>query len=83
MAVMSGHAALRHQAGRELEQRKLSMDRATLPEYFATIRKPAKLAVEATFNWYYLLDLIEPLEFELRPPMAASPFRARVANHRW
>jgi len=49
----------------EVEQRKLSMDRAALLEYFGKIPKPAKLAVEATFNWYYFLDLIEPLGFEL------------------
>jgi len=51
--------------GREREQRKLSMDRKELLEYFGKIPKPAKLAVEATFNWYYFLDLIEPLGFEL------------------
>lgn len=51
--------------GREREQRKLGMDRAALLEYFGKIAKPAKLAVEATFNWYYFLDLIEPLGFEL------------------
>ncbi|HEV2378285.1 MAG TPA: transposase [Terriglobia bacterium] len=39
--------------GHELEQRKLSMDRTALLEYFGKIAKPAKLAVEATFNWYY------------------------------
>jgi hypothetical protein len=38
--------------GHELEQRKLSMDRAALLEYFGKVAKPA---VEATFNWYYFL----------------------------
>jgi transposase len=51
--------------GRELEQGKLSMDRTALLEYFGKIAKPAKLAVEATFNWYYFLNVIEPLGFEL------------------
>ena len=51
--------------GHEREQRKLSMDRAALREYFGKIAKPAKLAVEATFNWYYFLNVIEPLGFEL------------------
>jgi transposase len=51
--------------GQELEQRKVSMDRAALREYFGKIALPAKLAVEATFNWYYFLNVIEPLGFEL------------------
>lgn len=51
--------------GEEREQRKVSMDRASLLEYFGKIAKPAKLAVEATFNWYYFLDTMEPLGFEL------------------
>jgi len=51
--------------GREVEQRQLSMDAATLREYFGKIPKPAKLAVEATFNWYYFLNVVEPLGLEL------------------
>lgn len=51
--------------GREREQRKLEMHRATLLDYFGKIPKPARVAVEATFNWYYFLDAIEPLGLEL------------------
>jgi transposase len=51
--------------GHELEQRKLSMDRAARLGYFGKIAKPAKLAGEATFNGYYFLNVIEPLGFEL------------------
>src|SRR6266702_6049587 len=51
--------------GQELEQRKLSMDRRTLLGYFGKVPKPAKVAVEATFNWYYFLDVLEPLGLEL------------------
>lgn len=51
--------------GQEREQRKLSMDRQTLREYFGKIAQPAKVAVEATFNWYYFLNVIEPLGLEL------------------
>lgn len=53
------------EGGQELEQRQLSMDAAALREYFGQIPKPAKLAVEATFNWYYFLNVIEPLGLEL------------------
>ncbi len=38
--------------GHEVEQRKLGMERRTLVEYFGKIAQPAKVAVEATFNWY-------------------------------
>jgi transposase len=51
--------------GQELEQRKLSMDRRALLEYFGKVALPAKLAVEATFNWYYFLNVVEPLGLEL------------------
>ena len=53
------------EGGQELEQGQLSMDAATLREYFGQIPKPAKLAVEATFNWYYFLNVVEPLGLEL------------------
>jgi transposase len=51
--------------GQEIEQRKLSMDPITLRAYFGKISQPAKVAVEATFNWYYFLNVIEPLGLEL------------------
>ncbi len=51
--------------GQEREQRKLSMEARTLREYFGKVGKPAKVAVEATFNWYYFLNVIEPLGLEL------------------
>ena len=53
------------EGGQELEQRQFSMDAATLREYFGQIPKPAKLAAEATFNWHYFLNVIEPLGLEL------------------
>lgn len=49
----------------ELEQRKLSVDRSALLEYFWKVAEPAKLAVEATFNWHHFLNVVEPLGFEL------------------
>jgi transposase len=51
--------------GREREQRKLGMDPRTLLGYFGKIPKPARVAVEATFNWYYFLNVLEPLGLEL------------------
>lgn len=61
--------------GQVQEQRKLGMDRSTLLGYFGKVAKPAKVAVEATFNWYYFLDLIEPLGFELH---LVNPWKTRL-----
>src|SRR2546426_248474 len=33
--------------------------------YFGKVAKPTNLTVEATFNWYYFLELMEPLGLEL------------------
>lgn len=51
--------------GQEREQRKLGMEARTLREYFGKVGKPAKVAGEATFNWYYFLNVIEPLGLEV------------------
>lgn len=51
--------------GQEREQGKLGMEKATLLGYFGKIPRPAAVAVEATFNWYYFLNVIEPLGLEL------------------
>ena len=61
--------------GQEREQRKLSMDARTLREYFGKIAKPAAVAVEATFNWYYFLNVIEPLGLELH---LVHPWKTRA-----
>jgi len=60
-----GWVTVLDEEGHELEQRKLSMDRSTLLEYFSKIAKPANLAVEATFNWYYFLNVVESIGLEL------------------
>jgi len=36
-----------------------------LKDYFETIPKPFILAVESTYNWYFLLDLAQPDDFQL------------------
>jgi transposase len=51
--------------GRIRDQRKLSMAHGSLLDYFGKVEGPAAVAVEATFNWYYFLDVIEPLGLEL------------------
>jgi transposase len=51
--------------GHLLESRRLGTEKWELEKYFSQVRKPAALAVEATLNWYYFLNVIGPLGLEL------------------
>lgn len=61
--------------GRVVDSRRVSTERGELLAYFGRVEKPAALAVEATFNWYYFLDLIEPLGLELH---LVHPWKTRA-----
>ena len=61
--------------GRLIESRKLGTEKWELLEYFGKLRKPAALAVEATFNWYYFLNVVEPLGLELH---LVHPWKTRA-----
>jgi len=61
--------------GEVRESWSLSTERESLLGYFGKAAKPAAVAVEATFNWYYFLDLIEPLGLELH---LVCPYRTRA-----
>lgn len=61
--------------GHLLESRKLGTEKWELLEYFGKVRQPAALAVEATFNWYYFLNVIEPLGLELH---LVHPWKTRA-----
>ena len=51
--------------GHLLESRRMGTTKPELLEFFGKVRKPAALAVEATLNWYYILNVMEPLGLEL------------------
>ena len=51
--------------GHVVESRKLGTEKWQLQEFFGKVAKPAAVAVEATFNWYYFLNVVEPLGLEL------------------
>ena len=42
--------------GHQVDSHKLSTERAALLGYFGKVLRPAAVAVDATFNWYYFLD---------------------------
>jgi len=71
----SGWVTVLEADGQVRDSRKLSRERATRLGYFGKVEKPAAVAVEATFNWYYFLDLIEPLGFELH---LVHPYKTRA-----
>jgi len=53
--------------GHLLESRRIGTTKPELLEFFGKVRKPAEVAVEATLNWYYFLNVMEPLGLELHP----------------
>jgi transposase len=61
--------------GHQLESRKLGTEKWELLEYFGKVAKPASVAVEATFNWYYFLNVVEPLGLELH---LVHPWKTRA-----
>ena len=71
--------------GQVKQQWKLGTDRTTLLEYFRKIPQPAKVAVEATFNWDYFLDLLEPLGLELHlvHPWKTRAIASARIKHDW
>jgi transposase len=61
--------------GRLVESRQLGTEKWELLAFFGQVRKPAAVAVEATFNWYYFLNVIEPLGLELH---LVHPWKTRA-----
>src|SRR2546426_3429814 len=66
--------------GHLVESRKLGTEKWELEEFFGKVAKPAALAVEATFNWYYFLNVIEPLGLELH---LVHPQKTRAIASAW
>ena len=60
--------------GQVLRQGKLPNTRQALGDFFADVREPAQVVLEATMNWYHLSDLLETLQI---PVVLAHPMRTR------
>jgi len=45
--------------GKKISSKSISNEIEVLKEYFQSIPKPFKLAVESTYNWYFFVDLAE------------------------
>lgn len=46
-------------AGKKIDSKSIANSPETLKRYFETIPRPFVLAVESTFNWYFLVDIAE------------------------
>lgn len=66
-------AARMDELGAVLEERRLGND--DLPAYLATLAAPAKVALEATSNWYHIYELVEPWAAEV---VLGHPLKTRV-----
>jgi transposase len=66
-------AARMDELGTLLEERRLGND--DLPAYLATLAGPAKVALEATSNWYHVYELVEPWAAEV---VLGHPLKTRV-----
>jgi transposase len=62
-------------SGRIQRQGKLPNTREALADFFADITEPAKVALEASINWYHLFDLTETLGVDT---VLANPLRTRA-----
>jgi len=45
--------------GKRISSKSISNETRVLKEYFETISRPFKLAVESTYNWYFFVDLAQ------------------------
>ncbi len=61
--------------GQIVRQGKLHNTREAMVEFFADVTEPARLAMEASMNWYHLYDLLEVLQI---PVTLAHPLRTRA-----
>jgi len=70
----STHVVVLSEAGKLLERTWIPKRREELVRFLTNRPEPAKAALEATLNWYWAYDTIEPLVEELK---LASPPKIR------
>jgi transposase len=59
--------------GTLIEERRLANE--DLPAYLQTLSEPAKVALEATSNWYHIYELVEPWAEEV---VLGHPLKTRI-----
>ena len=62
-------------ANEELTQHRLENDRARVHRFFEQVPAPARVAIEASGTWWWLVDLLEQLGHE---PVLSHPKQTRA-----
>jgi transposase len=62
-------------ANGELTQHRLENDRARVHRFFAQVPAPARVAIEASGTWWWLVDLLEQLGHQ---PVLSHPKQTRA-----
>lgn len=63
------------EAGNAIDQRNLPNDAEDFTLYFNQWKGKIKIALEATYNWYWLVDLLQRLGAEVK---LANPYKTRI-----
>jgi transposase len=71
----SSQMVVLNESGEVLGKSRIPTRREALVDYFSKLEGPVKVALEATRNWYWVYDTIEPMVDELK---LASPPKVRV-----
>ena len=69
------HFAVLNEQGTVLDRSKIRTEKEAIINYLSTIKEPAKATLEATRNWYWVFDTIEPMVKELK---LTAPSKVRL-----
>lgn len=64
-----------NQRGSEISSIRINNDSQLLVDYFGQFKEPIKVVIEATLNWYWIVDLLDDLQYEI---VLAHPRRLRA-----
>lgn len=59
------HIAVINNAGNTVAEARLNNDRKIISNFFGRFDEPIKAVVEATLNWYWLVDLLDELQYSI------------------
>jgi len=69
------HFAVLNQSGELLRRARIRSEKEALIEFIVNVGRPIKAALEATRNWYWVFETIEPLVDDLK---LAAPHKIRI-----
>jgi transposase len=69
------HFAVLNEQGQVLDRSRIPTEKEAIISYLSKIKEPAKATLEATRNWYWVFDTIEPMVKELK---LTAPSKVRL-----